>query len=111
MREAKLNMNILIGSSSRDARYRELKPFVRLRRDSEISPSKFCFAFQMLYAQARLAINNLQKKKNLDQSGHFFDKICFFVPWPALHGSHLTNIDDVILVSPRVHIEAALMSF
>jgi hypothetical protein len=39
-----------------------------------------CFAFQMLYALARLTIDNLQEKNNLDQSGHFFDQICFFRP-------------------------------
>jgi hypothetical protein len=93
------------------ARYRDLKPFVRIwKGDRNIAWQKLLCICDVVRT-ARLTINNLRKKNNLDQSGHFFDKICFFHSWATLHGSHLTNIDDVILVFPRVHIKAALMSF
>jgi len=65
-------------SFRRGARYRELKPFVRIWKGFRNIAEQNLLAFQMLYAQARLTINNLKKENNLDQSGHFFDKICFF---------------------------------
>jgi len=43
---------LLIVLSCRDSRYRDWSLLCEYGRDSGISPSKICFAFQMLYAQA-----------------------------------------------------------